>query len=148
MAEQKIIKKTAEELLKKLGVKGKVEVSSSEPPEVTIETDEEVGILIGFHGESLRSLELILTLLVSSRVGAFTRIILDVGDYRKQHEEKLVVLAQKLKEQVVAQGKPQFFLNLEARDRRFVHLFFQEDKEVTTESQGEGEERQLIIKPR
>lgn len=147
MTDQKIIKKTAEELFKKLGVKGKVEVSSSEPPEVTIET-EEAGILIGFHGESLRSLELILTLLVSARLGAFTRIIFDVGDYRKQHEEKLVVLAQKLKEQVLAQGKPQFFLNLEARDRRFVHLFFQEDKEVTTESQGEGEERQLIIKPR
>lgn len=147
MADVKIIKKTAEELLKKLGVRGEIKVSSSQPPAITIET-EEAGILIGFHGESLRSLELILTLLVSSRLGTFTRIILDVGDYQKQHEEKLIVLAQKIKEQVVMQGKPQFFLNLSSRDRRFIHLFFQEDKEVTTESQGEGEGRQLIIKPR
>lgn len=148
MTREQIVKKVTQELFKKLNVQATPLVSEeNENLQVLVET-EEAGLLIGFHGETLKSLELILTLLISNKLGEFTRINLDIAGYKKQREEKLLVLAQEIKEQVKAQSLPQTLPNLTASERRLIHLFFQDDKEVTTESQGEGEARQLIIKPR
>lgn len=148
MTRDQIIKEVAQELLKKLNVLGSVAVSEEdEVPSITIET-EEAGILIGFHGETLEPLGLILTLLVSHELGEFTRINLDVSGYKKQREEKLLTRAREIKEQVKIEGSPKGIPNLTASERRLIHLFFQDDKEIATESQGEGEARQLVIKPR
>lgn len=148
MPKAQIIKQVSEELLKKLNVQGSVIVSEEkETPTVLIET-EEAGLLIGFHGETLRPLELILTFLISHRLGEFTRLSLDIAGYRKQKEEKLLMMARDIKEEVKNQGAPKIIPNLTASERRLIHLFFQNDEEITTESQGEGEARQLIIKPR
>lgn len=142
------IKKITEELLAKLNITGDVViVDKDSTPSIEI-TTEEAGLLIGFHGETLRPLELILMFLISKELGEFTRITLDIGGYRKQREEKLFELATKIKEQVKSEGQPQTIPNLSPGERRIIHLFFQDDKEVMTESQGEGEERQLVIKPR
>lgn len=148
MTRQQIVKKVTQELFEKLNVQATPLVSEENGNlQVLVET-EEAGLLIGFHGETLKPLELILTLLISNKLGEFTRINLDIAGYKKQREEKLLVLAQEIKEQVKAQSSPQTLPNLTASERRLIHLFFQDDKEVTTESQGEGEARQLIIKPR
>lgn len=148
MTRQQIVKKVTQELFKKLNVQATPRVREENGNlQVLVET-EEAGLLIGFHGETLKPLELILTLLISNKLGEFTRINLDIAGYKKQREEKLLVLAQEIKEQVKAQSSPQILPNLTASERRLIHLFFQDDKEVTTESQGEGEARQLIIKPR
>lgn len=148
MSNQEKISAVTQELLEKLGVEGRVSVVEEDgAPAITIDT-EEPGLLIGFHGETLKSLELILTFLVSQKLGDFTRVTLDIEGYRKQREERLLSLASKIKEQVSSQGQAQTIPNLTATERRIIHLFFQKDKEVTTESEGEGEARQLIIKPR
>ena len=148
MTKEQIIKEVTEELFKKLNISGTVVVLEEEGAlKVLVETDE-AGLLIGFHGETIQPLELILTLLVSKKLGEFTRINLDIAGYKKQREEKILSLAREIKEQVKAQSSPRVLANLTASERRLIHLFFQDDKEVTTESQGEGEERQLIIKPR
>lgn len=148
MTREQIVKKVTQELFKKLNVQATPLVSEENGSlQVLVET-EEAGLLIGVHGETLKPLELILTLLVSNQLGEFTRVSLDIAGYKKQREEKLLAWAQEIKEQVKTQSVPRALPNLTAGERRLIHLFFQDDKEVTTESQGEGEARQLIIKPR
>lgn len=146
---EKLLKETAEDLLDKLDIEATVEavVKEGENPQIHIETTE-AGILIGFHGETLRSFELVLSFLVSQKVGEFTRVGVDVGGYKKQKEEKLLEFAKTIKEQVLSEGKEIPIPNLTAQERRIVHLYFQDDKDVTTESQGENELRLLIVKPR
>lgn len=142
------IKKITKDFLDKLGIVGEISVEEGEDAvSVAIET-QDAGILIGYHGETLNALTLILSLLVSRELGEFTRVSIDVEDYRKQREEKLIELAKNIKEQVLRDQQQLPITNLTSGERRIIHLFFQDDQEVTTESQGEGDERQLILKPR
>lgn len=144
---EKIQKKT-EELLGLLGVKAIVSVAAEgEVAKVNLETDE-TGMLIGYHGETLEALQLVLSLMLAKTLGEFIRVSLEIGDYRKNREDYLQHLVEQTKERVLAEQQPVPLPNLKSWERRIVHLMLQEDEDVTTESLGEGRERILTIKPK
>ena len=143
-----IIKKTAEKLLGMLQIEGEVEVVEVEEGASVVLSTQESGIVIGHHGETLEALQLILSLVTAKELGEFVRIALEVGDYRKSREEYLRSLALSSKEKVISQGREVTLPMLKSWERRVVHLIFQDDKDVTSESVGEGRERVLVIKPR
>lgn len=143
-----VIEKKTEELLEMLSLQADVLVEEIEGgSKVSIET-EDSSLLIGYHGENLESFQLILVFLVSHELGEFHRITVNVGDYRERREEKLQEMASRAKEEVVETKKEVALSNLTSNDRRIIHLFLQNDEEVYSESVGEGNERQLIIKPK
>lgn len=146
---QTIIKETTEELLTQLGVDAGVSVTSveEESAEVLLET-EESGMIIGYHGEVLESMQLILSLMVSKKIGHFVRVSLEVGDYKKNRSEYLERLAMQTKERVLEEGRPHTLSSLKSWERRVVHLLLQNDEEVVSESMGEGRDRVLVVKPR
>lgn len=147
-SKEEIVKKTAEELFGLLGIEGKIDVLlKDEEVEIVLETAE-TGIVIGYHGETLESLQLILSLCVSKRLGSFTRVILEIGDYRKNRTDWLKTAALAAKEKAMDEQKEVAIPNLKSWERRIVHLLLQEDKEVISESIGDGKERTLVIKPR
>ncbi len=146
--EKKYIEKEVATLLDKLSISA---TSSLEEKDgvlvVTLET-EESGIVIGYHGEGLEALQLIISLLVAKKLDRFVRISLEVGDYRKNREEYLRQLAVKMKEKAIQQQTEQEISSLKAWERRVIHLFLQDDPHVSSESMGEGRERVLVIKPK
>lgn len=143
-----IIKKTAEKLFDLLKVEGTVSVEEAEEGvNVVLETDDS-GIVIGHHGETLEALQLVLSLVCAKELGNFVRIALEVGDYRKTREEYLKNLAASTKERALAEGTEITLPMLKSWERRVIHLMFQDDKEVVSESVGEGRERVLVVKPR
>ena len=147
-SEIKIIKEEADSLLKKLGVTGTTEVSKEgEFFSVDIET-EESGIIIGYHGETLQALQLILSLLVQKKLDRFERILVNVGDYREKREEKLKEMALDAARRAKETKQEIILGNLAPWQRRIVHVTLAEDSEVSTESQGEDPDRQLVIKPK
>src|SRR3990172_7800696 len=88
---EKEVKKITDELLSLLQVKADVEaveVKEEEHVKVNIKT-EETGLLIGHHGETLNSLQLLLGILLYKKLGTWVRVVMDVGDYRKMREENL-----------------------------------------------------------
>jgi len=145
----KIIKKITEELLDHLEIKAKikVETDNKEIVHVSLET-EEAGILIGYHGETLSSLQLILGLMVYRKIGSWVKIVVNIGDYRERREETLRHLAQSTAERVKETGESVSLSFLNSGERRIIHLFLQDNPDVITESEGEGENRRLIIKPK
>ena len=146
--EKSIATELAKEFFKKLGVEVGVTVEAKEDTlDVVLET-EESGIIIGYHGETLESLQLILSLAVSKKIGHFIRVMIDVGDYRKQRTEYLNQLAQQMKESVLREQQERTVTSLKSWERRVVHMILKDDAEVTTESRGTGRDRVLIIKPR
>jgi len=142
------IKKTAEKLFEMLQVEGEITVEEAEEGVNVVLSTQESGIVIGHHGETLEALQLILSLVAAKEIGEFVRIALEVGDYRKSREEYLRSLAASSKEKAIAEGIEITLPMLKSWERRVIHLMFQDDKEVTSESVGEGKERVLVVKPR
>ncbi len=144
--------KKTEQLIKSffkdLGIDAKFTIAEDEEViTVTLETDD-TGIVIGYHGETLEALQLVLSLLVAKQQGKFKRISLEVGDYKKNRSEWLERLALDAKERALSQNKEVFLSDLKSWERRVIHLLLQDDKEVISESTGEGKDRVLVIKPK
>lgn len=142
-----IIKEEIEKLLKQIGITVEVMVDSHEEGYVAaLDAGEDNALLIGKHGNTLSSLELVITLIINNKLGEFKRVTLEVGNYRSDREQYLQELADKLKEEVVTSGYEKQVRGLKPWERRFLHMHLQDDDKVTTESVGEDRDRTLIIK--
>ena len=150
--ELKTIKEITEKLLKLLDVDGDFEIleskgSDEESLEIVLNT-KDTGVVIGYHGDTLEGLQLVLSLCVARNLGRFVRISIDVGDYKKNRTEFLKILAQETKERALAEGREIAIPELKSWERRIVHLLLKEDNEVISDSQGEGRDRVLVVSPR
>ncbi len=147
--EEKIIKDTAEELFGLLNIEGKFDVSKSDDEGVNLILDtKDSGVVIGYHGDTLDSLQLILSLCVSRRLGSFKRVSIEVGDYKKNRTEWLENLAFTTRDRVKSTGEEIAIPELKSWERRVVHLLLEKDKDVISESLGEGRDRVLIVRPK
>lgn len=142
------IKDITDNLLQRLGIAGEVTVDTDESGayRVNIET-EETGLLIGFHGRTLESFQMILGMIVAKELTTWERVYVNVGDYREKREEALMYMAQRASERAITTGRPVELSHLSAAERRVVHLTLSGDERVTTESVGEGRDRKLVIAP-
>ncbi len=143
------VQQIAEDLLSKLEIAGSVTITVDEAEafRVNIET-EETGLLIGHHGKTLESLQLILGILVSKQLGRWVKTYVNVGDYREKREETLMHMAQRAAERALALGRPVELMRLTPAERRIIHLTLSGDERIATESVGEGDDRVLIVKPK
>jgi spoIIIJ-associated protein len=144
-----LVQKLADRLLELMGTKAKAVVSEDKKNEaikVDIETDTETGLLIGRHGETLDALQVILGMMVFQESKEWARIIVNVGDWREKQEDQLKSLALQAAERARETGEPQTLFNLNASQRRIVHMVLTEEEDIETESSGEGKERYLVIK--
>lgn len=147
--QSKLVGEVAEDLLSRLGVAGTVGVDVDETGayRVHIET-EETGLLIGFHGRTLESFQIILGILVFRKLGSWTKVYVNVGDYREKREEALMHMAQQAAERVLATGQEVTLAHLSPSERRVIHLTLSGDERIATESVGEGDGRVLVVKPK
>lgn len=143
-----IIKDTTRKLLDMLGIQAEFEVFPSSDHSDIILTTDEGGILIGYHGETLESLQLVLSLCIAKNLGEFVRISVEVGDYKKNRTEYLSQMVNEMKTRAISEQQPVTLPHLKAWERRVVHMLLAEDPQVTTESSGEGRDRTLEIRPR
>jgi len=113
---------------------------------------EKAGLLIGKEGETLYALQYILGLVLGKRASsgkevAYPKIVLDIAGYKKQQEEQLQAFVQSACGQVLETGLPMRLRPMNARERRIAHMVAAETKGVESESEGEGRERRVVIKP-
>jgi len=140
-------RETLEELLEKMGIVNKLTVHASEELiRIEIDTPDAKG-LIGPRGETLAALQTIASLLVSRKLGNKVYLLLDINGYRAQREETITKLAQQAAEAVMQGGKPITLEPMQPFERRVVHMVLQGYPELATESEGEGENRCVVIKP-
>lgn len=145
MENQEIIE-ASQELLKLMGITGNINVEKdTETVRVNIETDQS-GALIGYHGEGLVALQLILNIITHKKTGTWQKVVVNVGDYRQKREEYLKNLAQNASAKVLATGRPFVLSDLSSFERRIIHLFLADDEKVESVSEGEGQNRRLVIK--
>jgi len=146
------LKKLSRELLAHLGVKSEtIKITEDKTGSVGLEVavdEAEAGILIGYHGETIAALQLLLGMMLYRQTGKWAKLVVNVGDYRQKRTDDLTALAQDTAVKVAETGEPLALYNLNPFERRIVHVALSERKEIVTESQGEGKSRFLVVSPK
>jgi spoIIIJ-associated protein len=109
---------------------------------------EDVGILIGRRGDTLGALQFLVTLMVSRKVGRWSKVLVDVEGYRVRRESSLRTLATRMAQRVEQTRQPMALEAMPPNERRIVHLTLQDSPVVTTSSIGEGDDRHVVISPK
>ena len=107
---------------------------------------EKLGKLIGYHGDNLQAVQVLLSGLKQRGEGAI-RLFLDVDGYKVSRNQALVDLANKTAEQAIKIERNIHLDPMSAYERRIIHTTLQGREDVTTESTGEGEKRHVVVKP-
>lgn len=147
--DEKQVAENVRQIIEKLGVSATAEVSKVDDTFFVDINSEDSSLLIGKNGSNLESLQFILAVrLKTQNQDQDFEIFVDVDGWRKQKEDKLKNMATSIAQKVITTGEGEPLYNLNASERRVVHLALADHPKVTTESTGEGEGRYLIIKPR
>jgi len=143
-------------MLALMGIEADVSIRDAETPGdglgmakavLDIEGDD-LGILIGRKGETLGYLQYLLNLMVQRQLGEGNFFTIDVEGYRRRRERQLTTLARRMADQVRRTRKAVTLEPMPANERRIIHIALADDRQVATESSGEGEERAISILPR
>ncbi|MGQ9682358.1 MAG: Jag family protein, partial [Anaerolineae bacterium] len=140
-------------LLSKMGLQAEVVIAGAaepiepggEPPTVLDIRGEDLGLLIGRRGETLRDLQFITRLIVSRKVGHWPNLVVDVQQYRAHREQALQQLARRMADKARLTRQPVPLEPMPPNERRIIHLALRDDPQVMTESTGEGEARKVVI---
>lgn len=107
----------------------------------------DAGLIIGKRGDTLNALQLLVQSAVAKRFPQSIRIVLDVSKYRERRRAAIIQLALNAAEKARSQKRIVRLRNLTSSERRIVHMTLQSDPTVFTLSEGEGENRVVIIAP-
>jgi spoIIIJ-associated protein len=110
-------------------------------------TGEQVGLLIGKHGQTLSSLQLLTQLVANRYAEEYVSIVVDAENYRERREKTLIQLAQKLAEKAVKTGKEVKLEPLPAHERKIIHSALANHKKVVTYSVGVEPHRYIVVSP-
>ena len=138
------------EILRLMGVEAEVVVKpGTSASEFVLDVQgDSSALLIGRRGQTLESLQHILSRIVADKVGAgVPQPIVDAEDYRGRRVRSLEDMALRMGEKAKRSRKTQGIDALSARDRRVVHLALKDDPWLTTKSLGQGAFRRLLIIP-
>lgn len=151
---QQLLQKTEEALRRLIGLLGFEEavISVVEGPaggiDAKIEVPDAAGVLIGEHGQGLSSFEYILRRIVLKGASELApRITLDINGYRAERARIVRARAREAADEVRASKQSYVFEPMSALERRLVHLELAARGDVVTESQGEGRDRRVVIRP-
>ena len=109
---------------------------------------EALGALIGRKGERLSALQHLVNLMLSKEMGSWTRVLVDVEDYRGRRERQLRELADRAAARVTETGKMLQLEPMPALERRWIHLTLRDHEAVATQSIGEEPNRRVVLVPR
>lgn len=104
------------------------------------------GGLIGFRGRNMSALQLVLSLAVKKELGEWVRVVLDINNYREEQKARLERMSRDLAQKVLETGKEVHMANMSSYERRICHMVLTEIEGITSDSEGEGEERHIVIK--
>ena len=143
-------KKYIESILQAMNITYQLEVRSlNNESEIyyNIHTEENP-LLIGVKGKTLDALQLLVRNLLQTYTKELLVVNVDVGGYRENRKHQLEVLATKIAKDVAKSKVPVKLKPMSSYERRIIHNKLSEWRDVYTESEGEGLDRCLVIKPK
>lgn len=106
---------------------------------------DEMGVLIGKRGQTLDSLQYLVSLVINKDVEEYIRVKVDTENYRQRRKETLENLAKNISYKVKRTKRPVSLEPMNPYERRIIHSALQNDKYVTTHSEGEEPFRRVVV---
>lgn len=148
---KKIIKEETVNLINLMGFSVEISIIEDENDEnrviCNISSDSDANFLIGQNGENLQAIQHLIRLLVRKKTDDMVKFLIDVNSYRKDQESSILSLAKEAAEEAINNKKTVVLKPMSAYNRRLVHMFLANNKDVVTESSGDESERRVIVKP-
>lgn len=133
------------EMLTRIGIDGTVESEFIDGSlHLNMKTDS-TALLIGKHGQTLDAIERILNCIVNKNALAKKKVFVNTEGYRERREQMLTDLAHQVAAKVKRTRQDATLSPMSAKDRRIIHLTLQDDDDVSTFSQGEGDMRRVVV---
>jgi spoIIIJ-associated protein len=146
--ELKLVQEIVQNFFQQMLLECSAKVKGSSPGTINIEIEvEEAPILIGINGETLLSIQSLLKKILTKRLDRLIFVDFDINGYKKTKSKQLKDSAATTADQVALTGVKEVLPSMFSWERRIVHLALIERKDVYTESEGQGKERRVIIKP-
>lgn len=139
------IEKFLKDFIKKLPEDTKYEISTEESGLKVSLTNDNLGYLIGYRGETLYALQSIMTAIAGKGIEQKVRVILDIEGYKAKREKTLEDLAQKVAKTVIRTKKSIKLEPMQAYERKIIHSKLQQNSRVETTSVGEEPHRRIIV---
>lgn len=141
-------KKYLEDLLSFFGLNIEVYASSSDDEviELQVPSTHLNGFLIGSKGETMHALQFLTSCALKSEEHVINRVNVDIAEYKAQRAERLREKAEVWVQKVKESGEEMSLRPMNASDRRVVHKLASEQG-LTTESEGTGRERHIVLRP-
>ncbi len=108
----------------------------------------EMGIIIGKRGQTLDSLQYLISLYINKKSETYIRVKLDTENYRERRRETLENLAKNIAFKVKKSRRPFSLEPMNPYERRIIHSTLQGDKYVQTKSEGEEPYRKVVVFPK
>lgn len=106
---------------------------------------DDMGVLIGKRGQTLDSLQYLLSLVVNKESNSYIRVKIDTENYRERRKETLENLAKNIAFKVKRSKRPVALEPMNPYERRIIHAFLQNDRYITTKSEGDEPFRHVVV---
>ena len=133
-------------VLNSMGIKADIEVKEENDTIFINLSGAKMGLVIGYRGETLDSLQYLVSLVVNKNHDVpYKKIVLDTENYRSKREETLKRVAQKTAYKVKKTGRPYKLEPMNPYERRIIHSALQDYTDINTYSEGEEPFRRIVV---
>ncbi len=140
------IKTFLDEFLEKIPTKGLTYEIKSDKNDLFVDIKgEDTGYLIGYRGNVLNSLQVILNNVANKEINERVRVLLNIGGYKEKREKDLEDLAEKIAGTVIRKRKPITLEPMTSYERKIIHSKLQNNSKIETYSIGEEPNRRIVI---
>ena len=146
-SESQQIQDFLQNVLAKMGLSCQVELSEVDDAIALNIVGDDASNVIGYRGETLDALQYLCSLILNGGNAGFKRVNLDAEGYRAKREKALQKLARNLESKVKRTGNPHKLEPMNPYERRVIHTTLQNSQYVTTQSEGQGSARHVVITP-
>ena len=141
----------AKELLKLAQFQGTVSPSYKKGYTLCMEINDagdDLGRIIGKNGSCLQAIQILIKFFVIRKFEISLRIVVDAGDYKNRHQSQMKRMALKAADEVITSGNNIKLDPMNAVDRRTIHVLFENHNDIVTQSEGEGNDRHIVLMKR
>lgn len=139
-------KKYVEDTLSFFGINVDVYATADEDViEINVPNTYLSNLLIGKNGDTLRSLQFLVRSTLIQKNAELTRVNVDIADYKRRHNDRIAEQAEKWAKEVLTSGEPMNLRPMNPAERRVVHKVLADYSQLSTESEGEGRDRHIVL---
>ncbi|MFN2612385.1 MAG: RNA-binding cell elongation regulator Jag/EloR [Solirubrobacterales bacterium] len=141
------VRAVLERVLEGLGLAGRVQTTEDEETITATVDGEELGLLIGRHGQTIDAIQLVCFQAAFRGMRERKRVIVDAAGYREQRREALEKRADRISEQALSEDRAVELEPMNAAERRVIHEYLREKAGIETYSEGDEPHRFVVVAP-